>query len=53
MFSNFFKNPIVHGIAVFVIMLLGLFVHSQAPILTMTVGGVGAAVLAYLTGILG
>lgn len=50
---SIFKNPVVHGIAVFIVMLLSVFIHSPSPILTMTVGSVGAAILAYLSGILG
>lgn len=50
--SSFFKNPIVHGVAVFFVMFLSFFVSSNSPILTMTIGGAGAAIVAYLTGIL-
>jgi hypothetical protein len=49
---SIFKNPIVHGVAVFVITMLAWFLTTQSPILTMTVGGVGAAVIAWLSGIL-
>lgn len=51
--SKFFKNPVVHGIAVFIVMALGIFIHSGSPLLTMTIGGFAAGVIAYLTGVLG
>lgn len=50
--SSFFKNPIVHGITVGLVSLLGWFLTSGSPILTITFGSAGAALLAYLTSIL-
>lgn len=51
--SNFFKNPIVHGVSVFVVMLLSLFLNSGSPLITMTVGGAAAAIIAWFTAVLG
>lgn len=51
--SAFFKNPVVHGALVFILTLISLFIHSGSPLLQMTVGGVAAGLLAYLSGILG
>lgn len=51
--STFFKNPIVHGVLVGAVFLLGVFLNSDSALLQVTIGAVGAAVLAYLTQILG
>lgn len=51
--STFFKNPIVHGVIVGIVFLLAVFLNSGSQILQVTIGGAGAALLAYLTQILG
>lgn len=50
--SNFFKNPVVHAACVFLITAIAWFLTTNSPILTMTIGGVGAGIVAWLTQIL-
>jgi hypothetical protein len=46
--QQFLNNPIVHGIVAVIAMVIGWFLTSGNPVLTLTIGGVLKVVYTYL-----